>query len=120
MSDARAGGQGIWSGQRQLLTVGLIGLITAVAFEGLAVSTVLPATAADLRGLGLYGWAFSAFWLTNILGITLGGGDADRHGPWRAFLAGVGVFALGLGVAAAAMAATASPCGTCCCPSRSC
>ncbi|HET9878175.1 MAG TPA: MFS transporter [Candidatus Limnocylindria bacterium] len=102
MSDARAGGQGIWSGQRQLLTVGLIGLVTAVAFEGLAVSTVLPATAADLRGLGLYGWAFSAFWLTNILGITLGGGDADRHGPWRAFLAGVGVFALGLGVAAAA------------------
>lgn len=101
MSEERAGGAGTWSRERRLLTVGLIGLITAVAFEGLAVSTVLPATAADLRGLGLYGWAFSAFWLTNILGITLGGGDADRHGPGRAFLAGVGVFVLGLAVAAA-------------------
>ncbi|HET7684823.1 MAG TPA: MFS transporter [Candidatus Limnocylindria bacterium] len=93
---------GIWSGERRLLTVGLIGLVTAVAFEGLAVSTVLPATAAELRGLGLYGWAFSAFWLTNLLGITLAGGDADRHGPRRAFVAGVLLFATGLAAAAVA------------------
>lgn len=93
---------GIWSGHRQLLTIGLIGLVTAVAFEGLAVSTILPATAADLDGLALYGWAFSAFWLTNIMGITLAGGDADRSGPGRAFLVGVALFAVGLVLAAAA------------------
>ena len=72
---------GVWGRERRLLTIGLIGLITAVAFEGLAVATVLPQTAAELDGLALYGWSFSAFWLTNILGITLAGGDADRHGP---------------------------------------
>ncbi len=93
---------GIWDHDRRLLTFGLIGLITAVAFEGLAVSTVLPTVAADLDGLALYGWAFSAFWLTNILGITLAGGDADLHGPRRAFVAGVLAFTAGLVLAAAA------------------
>jgi MFS family permease len=93
---------GVWDQDRRLLTFGLIGLVTAVAFEGLAVSTVLPAVAADLDGLGLYGWAFSAFWLTNILGITLAGSDADVHGPRRAFIAGVLAFALGLALAAVA------------------
>jgi MFS family permease len=94
---------GVLSGDRRWLTLGLIGLVTAVAFEGLAVATVMPRTAGDLDGLGLYGWAFSAFWLTNILGITLAGGDADRHGPARAFVAGVVVFAIGLAIAAAAI-----------------
>jgi MFS family permease len=94
---------GILTGDRRWLTFGLIGLVTAVAFEGLAVSTVMPRTAGDLDGLGLYGWAFSAFWLTNILGITIAGGDADRHGPARAFVAGAGVFALGLVIATVAL-----------------
>ena len=94
--------EGIWDPPRRLLTIGLIGLITAVAFEGLAVSTILPAVAADLDGLTLYGWAFSAFWLTNILGITLAGSDADLHGPRRAFIAGVLAFVIGLVVATVA------------------
>ena len=40
--------------------MGLIGLVTAAAFEGMAVPTVLPAVADELGGLDLYGWAFSA------------------------------------------------------------
>ncbi len=96
-------GGGVWSGDRRLLTTGIVGLVTAVAFEGLAVSTILPRTASELDGLALYGWAFSAFWLTNILGITVAGGDADRHGPGRAFAAGVALFALGLTLAALAV-----------------
>jgi MFS family permease len=86
----------VWSPERRLLTAGLVGLITAIAFEGMAVPTVLPATVDDLGGLDLYGWAFAAFWLTNLVGITLAGGDADRHGPTRAFLVGTGLFATGL------------------------
>jgi MFS family permease len=89
-------GSGAWAPERRLLTAGLIGLVTAVAFEGMAVPTVLPATVRDLGGLDLYGWAFSAFWLTNIIGITLAGTDADRHGPARAFGAGVILFAIGM------------------------
>ncbi len=91
-----------WSPDRRVLTTGIVGLITAVAFEGMAVPTVLPATVDDLGGLSLYGWAFAAFWLTNIVGITLAGADADRHGPLRAFSAGIGLFCAGLLVAATA------------------
>ncbi|MBA2634807.1 MAG: MFS transporter [Chloroflexi bacterium] len=62
----------------------------------MAVPTVLPALVADLGGLDRYGWAFSAFWLTNIVGITLAGSDADRRGPGRAFAIGVVLFAAGM------------------------
>ena len=90
------GGGGAWAPERRLLTVGLIGLVTAAAFEGMAVPTVLPAVVADLGDLDLYGWAFSAFWLTNIIGITLAGSDADRRGPGRALAVGVALFAGGM------------------------
>ena len=62
----------------------------------MAVPTVLPAMVEDLGGLDLYGWAFSAFWLTNIVGITLAGADADRRGPGRALVVGVALFAAGM------------------------
>jgi MFS family permease len=85
-----------WSPDRRLLTTGIVGLITAVAFEGMAVPTVLPATVDDLGGLSLYGWAFAAFWLTTIVGITVAGADADRHGPLRALGSGLALFCVGL------------------------
>lgn len=90
---------GAWSPERRLLTAGLIGLVTAAAFEGMAVPTVLPALVDDLGGLDLYGWAFSAFWLTNLVGITLAGSETDRHGPARPFLIGALLFAAGMFVA---------------------
>lgn len=88
--------RGAWAPDRRLLTSGLIGLVTAAAFEGMAVPTVLPAMVRDLGGLGLYGWAFSAFWLTNIIGITLAGSDADRRGPARSLVVGTILFAAGM------------------------
>lgn len=99
-----SGGQGAFAPERRLLTIGLLGLVTAAAFEGMAVPTVLPATVSDLGGLNLYGWAFSAFWLTNIIGITLAGSDADRRGPGRALAVGVVLFATGMVVAGLATA----------------
>jgi MFS family permease len=93
---------GPWSPDRRLLTTGLIGLVTAGAFEGMAVPTVLPALVDDLGGLDLYGWAFSAFWLTNIIGITIAGSDADRRGPARSLLVGVVLFAAGMVVSGTA------------------
>ncbi len=84
------------AGSQRLLTLGMLGLVTAVAFEGMAIPTILPATVRELGGLELYGWAFSAFWLTNIVGVTLAGGDADRHGPGRSFVLGILLFAAGL------------------------
>ncbi|HET8586752.1 MAG TPA: MFS transporter, partial [Candidatus Limnocylindria bacterium] len=86
----------VLSPAQRLLTVGLLGLMTAVAFEGLAIPTIMPATVDELGGIELYGWAFSAFFLTNIVGVTLAGADADRRGPGRSFVSGVGLFAAGL------------------------
>lgn len=88
--------RGAWAPDRRLLTAGLIGLVTAAAFEGMAVPTVLPAMVGELGGLDLYGWAFSAFWLTNIIGITLAGSDADRQGPARSLMVGTLLFAAGM------------------------
>ena len=94
--------RGAWAPDRRLLTAGLIGLVTAAAFEGMAVPTVLPAMVRELGGLDLYGWAFSAFWLTNIIGITLAGSDADRRGPARSLLVGTILFAAGMVVSGVA------------------
>jgi MFS family permease len=92
-------GRGIWVPEVRRLTAGLALLITAIAFEGLAVTTVLPVTVAELGGLELYGWAFSAFFLTNLVGIALAGQHADRHGPMQGFVVGVVLFAGGLAIA---------------------
>jgi MFS family permease len=81
---------------RRGLTVGLVLTVTLVAFEALAVITVLPAIKDDLRGIGLYGWVTSAFQLGLLVGIVVAGGQADRRGPAPPFVVGVLVFALGL------------------------
>ncbi len=54
--------------------------ITLVAFESLAIATVMPVVSDDLGGLGLYGWVFSGFFLGSLLGIVLAGWAADRRG----------------------------------------
>src|SRR3954465_14514223 len=66
---------------RAQLTAGLMLTIVAVAFQSLAIATVLPAVVADLGGLNLYGWAFSAFLLTQLVGIVAARALRDRGGP---------------------------------------
>jgi MFS family permease len=86
----------IWSSAHRSLTIGLVLTVSGAAFEALAVATILPATIKDLGGLALYGWAFSAFMLANLIGITIAGAEADRQGPARPFIAGIASFVLGL------------------------
>jgi MFS family permease len=87
---------GVWAPERRRLTLGLVLTITLVAFESLAVSTVLPVVSADLGGLGLYGWVFSAFFLGSLLGIVTAGRLADRTGTALPFTVGLALFAGGL------------------------
>jgi MFS family permease len=87
---------GVWSHERRRLSIGLVLTITLVAFESLAIATVMPVVSDDLGGLGLYGWVFSGFFLGSLLGIVVAGQDADRHGPARPFAIGLALFALGL------------------------
>lgn len=89
-------GDGVWAPHRRRLTTGLVLTITLVAFESLAISTVMPVVSDDLGGLGLYGWVFSGFFLGNLLGIVVAGRSADRRGTAFPFAVGLLLFSIGL------------------------
>jgi MFS family permease len=93
---------GVWAPARRRLTVALVLTITLVAFESLAIATVMPVVADDLGGLGLYGWVFSGFFLGSLLGIVLAGRAADRRGTRLPFAVGLALFTVGLVVGGAA------------------
>lgn len=86
----------VWDPERRALTVGLVFTITLVAFESLAVATIMPAVEDDLGGLGLYGWVFSAFFLGSLVGVVVAGQTTDHRGPATAYLMGLGLFVIGL------------------------
>lgn len=96
VSDAQYTGGAPWSQASRRLTAGLLLAATATAFETLAVATILPAMVADLGSLELYGWAFTAFLLTNLITIAIAGGEIDRVGPPRPFALGIALFVAGL------------------------
>jgi MFS family permease len=87
---------GIWAPARRLLTVGLVLAVTFVAFEALAIATILPVVGRHLGDLRLYGWVFSAFMLASLIGIVFAGTLADRVPLGRPMLAGLAMFSLGL------------------------
>src|SRR3984885_14131116 len=87
---------GIWAPAQRPLTVGLVLAVTFVAFEALAVATILPVGGRQLGDLRLYGWVFSAFLLASLIGIVIAGTLADRVPLGRPMLAGLVLFALGL------------------------
>jgi MFS family permease len=82
--------------QHRLSSVGLVMLVTLVAFEAMAVSTAMPTAVADLDGLAWYAWPFTGFLVAQVVGMVLGGDLGDRRGPRLPLLGGVGVFAAGL------------------------
>lgn len=92
----------IWSAEHRALTVGLSLTVTLVAFESLAVATIMPEVQDDLGGLALYGWVFSGFFLASLIGIVLAGQLADRRGLALPFGLGLALFAAGLVVGGAA------------------
>jgi MFS family permease len=87
---------GIWTPGRRPLTIGLILAVTLVAFEALAIATVLPVVSRQLGDLRLYGWVFSAFLLSSLIGIVVAGTLADRMPLGRLMLTGLALFAVGL------------------------
>jgi MFS family permease len=92
----------LWAPELRQLTVGLALTVTLVAFEALAIATVMPVVKDDLGGLSLYGWVFSGFFLGSLLGIVVSGELADRHGVLLPYAAGLGLFTAGLVVGGAA------------------
>lgn len=81
---------------RRGLTIGLLLSVVAIAFEAMAVTTAMPAAAADLGDLNLYAWTFSAFMIAQTFAIVAAGLFSDRFGPKLPMAVGFGVFTLGL------------------------
>jgi MFS family permease len=88
--------------ERRATTIGIVLLISLVAFEAMGVGTAMPALVADLGGLALYAWPFVAFLAANVLGTVLGGRWCDRSGPRPVLLAAPLLFGAGLVVAGTA------------------
>ncbi len=87
---------GLFAPARRALTIGLVLTVTLVAFEALAVVTILPVIKDDLGGLRLYGWVTSAFFLGTLVGIVVAGAESDRRGPGPLYLLGILLFSAGL------------------------
>src|SRR6266511_1792335 len=122
--------EGLFAPARRALTIGLVLTVTLVAFEALAVVTILPVIKDDLGGLRLYGWVTSAFFLGTLVGIVVAGSESDRRGPGPPYVLGILLFAAGLGIggparsppppmrpsAAATPRRSAHACSRCCRP----
>jgi MFS family permease len=99
MTDARSAEttpDGVWAHGRRALTTGLVFTVTLVAFESLAVTTILGVIDDDLHDLTMLGFVFPAYFLGSLFGAIAAGYDADRKGPARPFVIGLALFALGL------------------------
>ncbi|HET8614703.1 MAG TPA: MFS transporter [Actinomycetales bacterium] len=93
----------IFTGPLRTTSVGILVLITFVAFEALAVATALPTAATHLHGLAHYGWAFTGFLAANVLGMVTSGQVSDTRGPRLPLVAGIATFLLGLILAGSAV-----------------
>jgi MFS family permease len=93
----------IFTGPLRTTSVGILILITLVAFEAMAVSAALPTAARDLHGLGGYGWAFTGFLIANVVGMVVAGQVSDGRGPRGPLIAGMASFLGGLVLAGTAV-----------------
>ncbi|MFC5678064.1 MFS transporter [Aeromicrobium endophyticum] len=89
----------LWTGSHGRVVVGIFSLAFFVAFESLAVATVMPAVADELGGLRLYALSFAAPIAVGIVSMTVAGPLMDRRGPGLGLRLGVAVFVIGLLVA---------------------
>ncbi|MDQ0089002.1 MFS family permease [Paenibacillus anaericanus] len=91
---------GIFDSQYRTLTIGIILAVATVGFEGLAVTTIAPKLAQSLNGIHLYGWIFSAFLLSQIIGTMVIGQQIDKNGVFKAFVVSILIFVTGIVIAA--------------------
>ncbi len=82
----------------QRTTILMAGLLTGVLLTMLdqtMVSTALPTVVADLGGLSLYAWTFSAYMLGQTAFLPIFGRLSDLYGQRRLYVVGVTLFLLG-------------------------
>ena len=77
---------------RPLVIAAVMASLCMVAIEATIVSTAMPQIIAQLGGLKLYSWVFSAFLLTQTIATVVFGKFADLYGRKPIILVGIGVF----------------------------
>ncbi|MFG1923563.1 MFS transporter [Cryptosporangium sp. NPDC048952] len=105
ISDTRtepAAAEGVFGKTYRATSVGLLLIVSIVAFEAMSVVTAMPIVVESLDGMAYYAWPFSAFMVANLLGMVLAGELSDKLGPTKPMLVGLVAFALGLLVAGTA------------------
>lgn len=80
--------------RRQVTAALLIGTFLA-SLEVSVVGAAMPTILEDLRGVGHYGWPFTAYLLAQTVTMPLYGAWADRRGRREAYLVGVSLFLVG-------------------------
>ena len=91
--------ESIFAARYRVTTVGVLLLMTIIAFEALAVATALPTAARSLHGLSSYGWAFTGMLVASIIGMVVSGIRSDRRGPRLPLGLGLLLFVGGLVIA---------------------
>ncbi|MCO5994925.1 MFS transporter [Actinoallomurus rhizosphaericola] len=95
---------GLLTGPYRTPTIGILVVVTLLAFEQMAVGTTMPVAARELGGLSMYAWGFSAVFISGLVGNVLAGGWADARGPALPLLTGLAIFVAGLVVVGTAPA----------------
>ncbi len=86
----------LWTTQRWAFIASVLGLMTCIAFESFAVTTILPVAMSELGGKSWYSLAYSATITAGLVGMVLGGSWTDRSGCRSPLIFGGGLFLLGL------------------------
>jgi MFS family permease len=93
----------IWDARYRLTSIGILTVITMIAFEAMAVAAALPTAAEDLHSLGAFGWTYTGFLLANIVGMVVCGQISDSRGPRLPLMLGLTGFIVGLTISGAAV-----------------
>jgi len=98
-ASASPAAEGILAPRYRAATLGMVALISLIAFEALAVTTAMPTVARELDGLRIYALAFGGVLATSVIGMVISGRWSDRRGPGPAMWIGLAGFVAGLLVA---------------------
>ncbi|MDR6990202.1 MFS transporter [Luteimonas sp. 3794] len=76
--------------QFRTATIGIVGLVSLIAYEAMGNATVMPQAVSDLKGVSLYGFAFGGPLAISLIGMVASGRWADTESPSKSvFLGGI-------------------------------
>ncbi|MFC0006626.1 MFS transporter [Micromonospora siamensis] len=99
-----APGGRLYEPRLRAMTVGIVALVSLLAFEALAVGTAMPTVARSLDGIGGYALAFGGPFASGVVGMVASGVWCDARGPRAAMWSGLVCFVAGLLLAGSATA----------------